>query len=150
PQLLRRLPKDDVVALVGAAIRPAQHGALAALAAELAVPLIIQPRHGTPDYASFAARLAELRPDFFLVNSYSMLLRPDVLAVPLRGAVNLHGGLLPEQRGANPVEWAILGGGRRGGASLHWMDDDFDTGDVIARREVPIGFADTWLDVRRK
>ena len=79
-----------------------------------------------------------------------MLLRPDLLAVPRQGAVNLHGGLLPEQRGANPVEWAIVRGERRGGATLHWMDDDFDTGDIIARREVPIGFADTWLDVRRK
>jgi methionyl-tRNA formyltransferase len=150
PQLLRLLRTDDVAALVGAAIRPAQHGRLAGLAAELGVPLIIQPRHDAPGYAAFSARLGDLRPDLFLVNSYSMLLRPDALAVPRRGAVNLHGGLLPQQRGANPVEWAILRGERRGGATLHWMDDDFDTGDIIARREVSIGFADTWLDVRRK
>jgi UDP-4-amino-4-deoxy-L-arabinose formyltransferase/UDP-glucuronic acid dehydrogenase (UDP-4-keto-hexauronic acid decarboxylating) len=150
PQLVRFVRRADIAALVGAAIRPAQHGALAALAAELEVPLIIQPRHDALDYASLSVRLADLHPDLFLVNSYAMLLRPDVLAVPRQGAVNLHGGLLPEQRGANPVEWAIVRGQRQGGASLHWMDDDFDTGDIIARHEVPIGFADTWLDVRRR
>ncbi len=150
PQLLRYLRRTDVAALIGAAIRPAQHAALAELAAEIGVPLILQPRHDAPDYAAFTTRLRELRPDLFLVNSYSMLLRSDVLAVPPQGAVNLHGGLLPEQRGANPIEWAILRGDRRTGASLHWMDDDFDTGAMIARREVPIGFADTWLDVRAK
>src|SRR5688500_14648267 len=93
PQLLRLLPKADIAALVGAAIRPVQHGALCALAAELGVPLVIQPRHDAPDYASLAARLADLRPDLFLVNSYAMLLRRDVLSVPRVGAVNLHGGL---------------------------------------------------------
>jgi methionyl-tRNA formyltransferase len=150
PQLLRFVRREDVAALVGAAIRPAQHAALAALADETGAPFLIQPRHDAPEYAAFAGRLADLRPDLVLVNSYAMLLRPDVLAVSRHGAVNLHGGLLPEQRGANPVEWAILRGERRAGASLHWMDDDFDTGPVISRVEVPIGFADTWLDVRRK
>jgi len=129
PRLLDLLRGEDIAALVAAAIRPAQHADLAALAGERGVPLLIQPHCEAPDYAAIAARLAGLRPDLFLVNSYSMLLRRDVLAVPRHGAVNLHGGLLPEQRGANPTEWAILRGERRTGASLHWMDDDFDTGD---------------------
>ena len=150
PQLARALRREQIAALVGAAIRPAQHDAIARLAETVGAPFLVQPRWGSAEYAGFRERLQAIEPDFFLVSSYSMLLRPDILALPRRGSVNLHGALLPEQRGANPVEWAILRGERRSGASLHWMDRDFDSGDLIDRREVPIAFSDTWLDVRRK
>jgi methionyl-tRNA formyltransferase len=150
PQLARALRREQIGALVGAAIRPAQHGAIARLASALGTPFLVQPRWRTTDYDGFRARLQAIESDYFLVNSYSMLLRPDILTLPRLGAVNLHGALLPEQRGANPVEWAILCGERRSGASLHWMDAEFDRGDLIDRREVPIAFSDTWIDVRRK
>lgn len=150
PQLLRFLRPKDVAAIVGSAIRPAHHLALAESAKGLNVPLLIQPVPSSPAYHAFLACVTKVAPELILVNSYAMLLPPDILGLPHMGAVNLHGGLLPEQRGPNPIEWTILSGGRVAGATLHWMDGDFDTGDIIARHEVPIRLADTWLDVRRR
>ncbi len=150
PQFARALRREQIAAVVGAAIRPAQHDAIAGLANALGAAFLVQPRWGSVEYDGFRTRLQAIEPDLFLVNSYSMLLRSDILTLPRHGAVNLHGALLPEQRGANPVEWAILRGERRCGASLHWMNTEFDSGDLIDRREVPIEFSDTWIDVRRK
>jgi methionyl-tRNA formyltransferase len=150
PQLLSMLDRAAVVALVAASVRPDQHAPLSKLAAQLGLPILLQPRADAPDYADFVGSLRELAPDLLIVNSYAMILRPDILAVPRFGAVNVHGALLPAYRGANPTEWALINGERETGVTIHAIDRGIDTGPIVAQRRVPIRFEDTWLDVRRR
>lgn len=146
-QLLRAVAPNLVVGVVGASNRPQYHQALAGIAESCRAPLLIQPAWRSERYAAFVADAGRLRPDLILCNSYSMLLRDDVLALAPYGAVNLHGGKLPEFRGPNPIQWAISEDERHTAATLHHMTPELDAGDVISERRVPIGFADTWRDV---
>lgn len=147
PQLIRHLPPGVLVGIVAAAIRPQQHAELARLAAAQGVPFLIQPRHTSPAYAAFVEQVGDLAPELILVNSYSMLIRPDVLRISRLGTVNIHGALLPEYRGANPMQWALLNGATETGVTMHHMTAECDAGDIIAQRRVPILFTDTWRDV---
>jgi methionyl-tRNA formyltransferase len=150
PQLLEVLEGREIAALVGAAIRPAQHGLLAETATRASVPLLIQPRAGDERYPAFMRGITALGADLFIVNSYSMILKPDLLAVPRNGAINVHGALLPAYRGPNPIEWALVNGEREAGVTIHAVDAGIDTGPIFAQRRVPILFEDTWIDVRRR
>lgn len=150
PQLLRVLDRRAVAGLVAASIRPEQHAPLTELSNSHGLPLLLQPRAGHAAYPDFVRRLRDLGPDLLLANSYAMILRPDVLAVPRFGAINVHGALLPAYRGANPTEWALINGERETGVTIHMIDAGIDTGPIIAQRKVPIRFTDTWLDVRRR
>jgi UDP-4-amino-4-deoxy-L-arabinose formyltransferase/UDP-glucuronic acid dehydrogenase (UDP-4-keto-hexauronic acid decarboxylating) len=100
------------------------------------IPQLVQPPRAEAE--EFAERLRALEPDIFLVWHYSMLLPPAVLRVPPRGAVNLHGGLLPDYRGPHVLQWAIANGERETGMTLHYLDEGFDTGPVVAEARVPI------------
>ena len=102
--------------------------------------------HGLPveqpldaNSAASLSRLRELEPDLFVVVAYGFLLSPELLAAPRLGAINLHGSLLPDYRGASPVAQALLDGRRETGVSTLWMDAGIDTGDVIAQRALSIG-----------
>ncbi len=150
PQMLRVAQGVEVAALVGAAIRPAQHAEIAALADRIGAPFLVQPRRSDAGYGAFVERISRLTPDLIFVNSYSMILAPDVLAIPRHGAVNVHGAMLPAYRGANPIEWTLINGERSTGVTVHMMDAGIDTGPIVAQKPVPILFEDTWLDVRRR
>jgi len=71
------------------------------------------------------------------------------LEVPRRGALNMHGSLLPKYRGRAPVHWAILNGESVTGASLHYMVEKPDAGALVDQQSVPILENDTALDVSR-
>ncbi len=79
-----------------------------------------------------------LAPDFIFSIQYRRLLKAEILAIPRRGCVNLHFGLLPRYGGCYPVAWAILNGESQAGATLHYMTERFDEGDVIAQCSVPV------------
>jgi methionyl-tRNA formyltransferase len=66
------------------------------------------------------------------------MLKAPLLAVPPRGALNMHGSLLPKYRGRAPVNWAVLHGERKTGATLHYMTEKPDDGDIVAQAAVPI------------
>lgn len=103
-----------------------------------------------PKGGDLAGRLEAAAPDVILVWSYSLILPPRMLAVPARGAVNVHGALLPEYRGGHVLQWAIINGERETGATLHYMDAGIDTGPVIAESRFPIASLDDASSVRRK
>ena len=149
PMTLRHIPHERVCGIVGACNRSDDHAMLRGLAAQIKVPFLVQPFGGHPSYPSFLKQVKELRPKIFFCNSYSLLLPDDLLAIP-RLAVNLHGGSVPEYRGANPVQWAMINGEKKAGITLHEMTSELDAGNVIGTRAVPIHFTDTWLDVRAK
>jgi methionyl-tRNA formyltransferase len=100
-----------------------------------------------PNAAAFVDRIAALRPDFLFSFYYRHMLGPAVLGLAGRGALNLHGSLLPKYRGRVPVNWAILKGERETGASLHYMVEKPDAGAIVAQQAVPILPEDTALEV---
>jgi len=78
------------------------------------------------------------------------MLKAPLLAIPPRGAWNMHGSLLPRYRGRVPVNWAVLHGERESGATLHRMLEKPDAGGILAQQAVPILPDDTALEVFHK
>jgi len=91
-----------------------------------------------PAAPRLAERLAALAPDFVFSFYYRALLPEALLRCARRGALNMHGSLLPNYRGRAPVNWAILNGERETGATLHEMVARADAGDIIDQMAVPI------------
>lgn len=87
----------------------------------------------------FAALLSQLDPDLIVVVAFGKILPANVLEYPAYGCINVHGSLLPEYRGAAPMQRAIIDGKKITGITTMMMDDGIDTGDMLLRREVPIG-----------
>ena len=95
---------------------------------------------------AFLQALADMRPDLGVVVAFRML--PEVVwAMPRLGTFNLHAALLPQYRGAAPINWAIINGDTETGVTTFFLDHDIDTGRVIHRRSVPIADTDTAEDV---
>jgi methionyl-tRNA formyltransferase len=103
-----------------------------------------------PNTREIIARVAACAPDFLFSFYYRSMLKPALLALPRRGALNMHGSLLPKYRGRAPVNWAVLHGERHTGATLHYMTDKPDAGDIVAQQAVPILRDDTAADVLLK
>jgi methionyl-tRNA formyltransferase len=104
----------------------------------------------TPNQPACIEAIAALRPDLILSFYYRRLLCKELLAIPCLGGINLHGSLLPKYRGRAPVNWVLVNGETRTGATLHYMTEDADAGDVIAQRVVDIAFEDTALTLFEK
>jgi len=95
-------------------------------------------------------RLRNLKPDLFIVVAYGHILTQELLSVPLLGAINVHGSLLPKYRGPAPVQWAIINGEKYTGVTTIWMDSGVDTGDILVARKIPIEPEDTSLTLHER
>jgi len=84
------------------------------------------------------AQLQQWEPDLMIVAAYGQILKPEVLAIPRWGAINVHASLLPRHRGAAPVTHAILQGDSYTGVTLIRMTPQLDAGDMLAQQSVPI------------
>lgn len=107
----------------------------------------------TPDRGDDSEMLERLRsapPDFIFSFYYRHLLPDAVLNVARRGALNMHGSLLPRYRGRAPVNWAVLHGEAETGATLHYMVARADAGDIVDQLAVPILPDDTAAEVMCK
>jgi methionyl-tRNA formyltransferase len=140
-------------ARVGAIVVPSNRSGedvdrVAAFAAEQGFPLWVQPPSRAIE--PFVRQLQAAAPDVIAVWSYSMLLPQAVLAVPRLGAVNVHGGLLPDYRGGHVMQWALINGETQTGVTLHYMDAGIDTGPVIAEARFPIEADDDAVRVRSR
>ena len=82
-------------------------------------------------------------PDFIVVSAYGKILPKNVLDLPRYGCVNLHGSLLPQYRGAAPVQWSVINGDAVSGVTTMLMDVGLDTGDMLLRETVAIGPEET-------
>ena len=82
-------------------------------------------------------------PDFIVVSAYGKMLPKNVLDQPRYGCVNLHGSLLPQYRGAAPVQWSVINGDAVSGVTTMLMDVGLDTGDMLLRETVAIGPEET-------
>ena len=86
-------------------------------------------------------------PDLIFSFYYRSMLGAPLLRAARRGALNMHGSLLPKYRGRAPVNWAILNGERETGATLHYMVERADAGDIVDQLAVPILEDDDALEV---
>jgi methionyl-tRNA formyltransferase len=103
-----------------------------------------------PNAPEWLAQGRAAMPDFLFSFYYRHLLDKAWLEVPRRGALNMHGSLLPKFRGRAPIHWAILQGESQTGASLHYMLEKPDAGAIVDQQAVPILENDTALDVSLK
>ncbi len=90
---------------------------------------VLQPERPTGD--EFLARIRAFAPDVGVVVAYGHILPPQLLALPRRGMINVHPSLLPELRGAAPVEWAILNGLKQTGVTIMQMEAGLDSGPIL-------------------
>mgnify|MGYP001569524105 CR=1 FL=1 len=84
-----------------------------------------------------------LNADVFVAFGFGRKIPPEILALPTFGVLNVHPSLLPSYRGAAPCFWAIRNGETESGATIHLMDDTFDTGDILLQKSEPIYPNDT-------
>src|SRR5690606_22706337 len=86
----------------------------------------------------FLSELREFQANLFVVVAFRMLPR-SVWAMPELGTFNLHASLLPDYRGAAPINWAIINGEQKTGVTTFFIDDKIDTGEIISNAELEIG-----------
>ena len=88
--------------------------------------------------------LQELQPDLIAVVAYGKILPKEILELPRYGCINVHGSLLPKYRGAGPIQWSVINGESVTGVTTMYMGEGLDTGDMILKKETPIGENETY------
>jgi len=89
------------------------------------------------------AELAAYGADIFITAAYGQILNQDMLDLPRLGCINVHASLLPNYRGASPIQQAIINGDSITGVTIMQMDTGIDTGDILLQHEIPITNDDT-------
>lgn len=103
---------------------------------------IFQPQK-VRNNTEFIEEIKKINPDVICVVAYGKILPKELLDIPRLGCINVHGSLLPEYRGAAPIQWAVLNGDKKTGITTMYMDVGMDTGDMILKEEVEIGEDET-------
>ena len=144
--------KYKVVAVVTAADKPSGRGlkinesAVKRYAVEHGIPVLQPLKLKDPE---FLAQLKGFKADLFVVVAFRMLPR-EVWSMPRLGTFNLHAALLPQYRGAAPINWAVINGERYTGVTTFMIDDNIDTGNIMLRERCAIGPGETAGDVHDK
>lgn len=135
----------DVVAVVTAPDRPAgrglklQQSAVKEFAVQNNLPVLQPEKLKNPE---FVDELRSYKADLFVIIAFRML--PEVVwNMPPMGSINLHGSLLPQYRGAAPINWAIINGEKETGVTTFFLKHEVDTGSIIMREKVAIDDNDT-------
>ncbi|PKM71917.1 MAG: methionyl-tRNA formyltransferase [Firmicutes bacterium HGW-Firmicutes-17] len=92
----------------------------------------------------FIEQLKSFEADIFIVAAYGQILSKEILEMPPLGALNIHGSLLPEYRGAAPIQRAIIDGKVKTGVTIMQMGEGMDTGDMLSKAECPINETTTF------
>lgn len=87
--------------------------------------------------------LREYRPDMIVVAAFGQILPREILEMPRYGCINVHASLLPKYRGAAPIQWAVINGEQVSGVTIQRMAEGVDTGDMIAKVEIPLAADET-------
>ena len=85
-----------------------------------------------------AELIRSLKPDVIAVVAYGRILPKEILDIPPKGSINIHGSLLPKYRGSAPIQWAVINNEPVTGVTAMYMAEELDAGDIIEKREVPI------------
>lgn len=145
--ILRKMLEEQitVAGVVTVADKPAGRGqqlhesTVKRFAVENGLPVLQPEKLKDP---AFLEALAAFQADVFVVVAFRML-PAEVWKMPSKGTFNLHASLLPDYRGAAPINWTIINGDRQTGVSTFFIDEAIDTGHVIGQRTMPIGENET-------
>ncbi len=107
--------------------------------AEAAGILVLQP----VSIKDFLPQIKELEPECLLVAAYGQMLPRQLLELPEYGGINVHASLLPEYRGAAPINWAIINGDSHSGVTIMQMDEGMDSGNILSQARIPIDSKET-------
>ena len=118
---------------------------LVALEANL---VLFQPTQvGTPDFLN---EFKNLTPDLVVVVAFGQKIPAEILFGTRYGCINVHGSLLPKYRGAAPIQWSILNGDSTTGVSTMYMDEGWDTGDLIYQSEIKIDLEENFASLYQR
>lgn len=137
--------KYNVVGVVTVADKPSGRGlkvnesAVKKFAVENNIPVLQPLKLKDPE---FLKQLAAFKADLFVVVAFRMLPQ-EVWTMPKLGTFNLHAALLPQYRGAAPINWAVINGEKMTGVTTFMIDKDIDTGGIMLRQECRITPEDT-------
>ena len=87
-------------------------------------------------------KLKQIEADIFVVIAYGQILSKKILDMPKLGCINVHGSILPQYRGAAPIQWSIYNGEKETGITTMLMDRGMDTGDMLLKATIPIQLLD--------
>ncbi|MGJ6124575.1 methionyl-tRNA formyltransferase [Mycolicibacterium sp. Y3] len=113
------------------------------LAQSLGIPVHLTER---VDHETIAL-VAQAEPDVIVVNSWYTWMPPELYELPPHGTLNLHDSLLPKGTGFSPVLWSLISGESQIGLTIHRMDENLDTGDILVQHALPIGPKDTGTEL---
>jgi len=123
-----------------------QYSAVKTFAIENNIP-VLQPEKLSD--GSFINEITELNPDIIVVVAFRKL--PQAIwSIPKLGTFNIHTSLLPQYRGAAPINHAIINGETKTGITTFLLDEQIDTGKILLQKEIAIDAADTFLEVHDK
>lgn len=135
----------QVVSTITAPDKPAGRGqqisesAVKKYSVEKSIPVLQPTNLKDPDFVN---QLSDLKADLFVVVAFRML--PEVVwNMPPKGTINLHASLLPQYRGAAPINWAIVNGETQTGVTTFFIEKEIDTGMVIERSAIEVGENET-------
>ncbi len=138
---LRRSDSHQVVGVVTQPDRPVgrdqrvQAPPIKQALSDRSLPLLQPERIRHPEAV---AQLRDLAPDVIVVMAYGQILPKSVLEIPAIACLNLHASLLPQYRGAAPIQAAVATGDGETGITVIYMDEGLDTGDILLQRTLPI------------
>jgi methionyl-tRNA formyltransferase len=113
----------------------AKHKGLENTANQLKAEFIRAKNINSPEIVQ---KVAEMKPDLCVCGDFSKIIGKDILAIPKLGAINLHPSLLPKYRGLAPQHFPIINGENATGVTVHYIDENIDTGNIIIQKEIPI------------
>lgn len=140
------LSRHEIVAVVTQPDRPKGRGReltkspVKLVAEEHGIPVLQPEKVKAPEAV---AELKALAPEVILVVAFGQILSKEILELPKYGCINVHASLLPEYRGAAPIQWAVIDGKEKTGITIMRMDEGIDTGDMICREEIAITAEET-------
>lgn len=100
-----------------------------------------QPQRVKKDVETLT-QLKQIEADIFVVIAYGQILSKKILDMPKLGCINVHGSILPQYRGAAPIQWSIYNGEKETGITTMLMDRGMDTGDMLLKATIPIQLLD--------
>lgn len=102
---------------------------------------VLQPQRARDE--TFVQELKSYNPDAIVVVAFGQILPESILHMTKYGCINVHASLLPQYRGASPIQWAVIDGCKKTGVTTMLMDEGIDTGDILMVREYELGKKET-------
>jgi len=97
---------------------------------------VLQPEKASNDL--FCTEIKAKEPDLIVVVAFGQILKKKLLDIPRWGVINVHASLLPNLRGAAPIQWTILNDETKTGLTVMQMDEGMDTGPILFQEEIPV------------